>query len=87
MIGVWSFDDKIKVVCTNERVSPASIKDIIKRIKRVAINSDLPCNVLISSFDDINFTYKGKLFYKKLINSNILKKSDLIITFEKDLLN
>ena len=86
MIGVWSFDNKIKVVCTHSRISPASIKDIIKRIKRIA-NSNSPCNVVITSFEDINFTYKGSLFFKKIINSDMLKKSDLIITFENDLLN
>jgi len=81
MIGVWGFEDKVKVICSGEKVSVEMIKVIIGDIKRVAGQKGSSCCIEIKSFDTIKFTKRGEVFFEKLMKSKDLNNSKLAVNY------
>lgn len=81
MIGVWGFENKVKVVCSGEKVSVDTIKNIVKDIRRVASKTSQPCCVEIKSFDNIKFTKRGEVFLKRVMELKEVNSSELTIDY------
>lgn len=81
MIGVWGFENRVKVVCSGEKVSVNMIKDIAKDIRRVAGKTGRPCCIEIKSFDNIKFTKRGEAFFKKVMDSKKIQSSELAVEY------
>lgn len=82
MISVIKNNNEIAVSCSsNEVITIDKIKGIVKTIKKIDNKIDSPCNVSIKSFKEINFTLHGELFFKRILNSNLMVSPRLKIQF------
>lgn len=83
MISVFRNHDNIVVNCSNgEYISIQKIKEIVKTIKKIDKSNNLPCNIIIKSVEEINFTLQGERFFNRIINSQRLINSRITLSYQ-----
>lgn len=83
MISIYKISHQIIVRYTNsESIDMHMIKKIVGTIKRIDMNNQQPCQIVIKEYSKIQFTKTGEQFYKRIFRRKILDSNRTRICLE-----